>query len=135
MRLTRFRGVDGTIFIIPNGDIRLVGNLSRGWAKAVVDLTFPAPVRRISNGYVPVIAAAAHEVATSPDLLRALHGAADVVGLQSADASTITLRVTLLTVPSERDAVTRALREAALAALAQASLWPAEAEPPATPAA
>ena len=30
MRLTRFRGVDGTIFVIPNGDIRLVGNLSRG---------------------------------------------------------------------------------------------------------
>ena len=30
MRLTRFRGVDGTIYVIPNGDIRLVGNLSRG---------------------------------------------------------------------------------------------------------
>ena len=30
MRLTRFRGADGTIFIIPNGDIRLIGNLSRG---------------------------------------------------------------------------------------------------------
>ena len=41
MRLTRFRGVDGTIYIIPNGDIRLVGNLSRGWARAVVDLTLP----------------------------------------------------------------------------------------------
>ena len=41
MRLTRFRGVDGTIFIIPNGDIRLVGNLSRGWARAIVDLTLP----------------------------------------------------------------------------------------------
>ena len=39
MRLTRFRGVDGTIFVIPNGDIRLVGNLSRGWARAIVDLT------------------------------------------------------------------------------------------------
>ena len=41
MRLTRFRGVDGTIFVIPNGDIRLVGNLSRGWARAIVDLTLP----------------------------------------------------------------------------------------------
>ncbi len=30
MRLTRFRGVDGTMFVIPNGDIRLIGNLSRG---------------------------------------------------------------------------------------------------------
>ncbi len=36
MRVTRFRGVDGTLYVIPNGDIRLVGNLSRGWARAVV---------------------------------------------------------------------------------------------------
>ena len=44
MRLTRFRGVDGTIYAIPNGDIRLVGNLSRGWARAVVDLVLPGIV-------------------------------------------------------------------------------------------
>ena len=41
MRLTRFRGVDGTLYVIPNGDIRLIGNLSRGWARAIVDLTLP----------------------------------------------------------------------------------------------
>ena len=45
MRLTRFRGVDGTIFVIPNGDIRLVGNLSRGWARAIVDFTLPGHER------------------------------------------------------------------------------------------
>ena len=45
MRLTRFRGVDGTIFVIPNGDIRLVGNLSRGWARAIVDFTLPGAER------------------------------------------------------------------------------------------
>jgi hypothetical protein len=39
-------------------------------------------------------------------------------------------------VPSQRDALTRALREAALEALAKAELWPADiAPPPATPAA
>jgi hypothetical protein len=41
----------------------------------------------------------------------------------------------LLTVPSQRDALTRALREATLEALAKAGLWPADVEPPATPAA
>jgi hypothetical protein len=59
-----------------------------------------------------------------------------VVGLQSADASTITVRVMLLTVPSQRDALTRALREATLEALAKAALWPADvAVPPAAPTA
>jgi hypothetical protein len=41
----------------------------------------------------------------------------------------------LLTIPSQRDALTRALRETTLEALAKASLWPAEAGPPAAPAA
>ena len=36
------------------------------------------------------------------------------------------MRVMLLTVPSQRDALTRALREAAIEALAEAALWPAD---------
>ncbi len=135
MRLTRFRGVDGTIFIIPNGDIRLVGNLSRGWARAIVDLTLPGAGAADLEQVRVIIAAAAHEVATSPTFAGHCTEPPTVVGLQSADASTITMRVTLLTVPSQRDALTRALRERALVALAQASLWPAEVDPPATPAA
>ena len=135
MRLTRFRGVDGTIFVIPNGDIRLVGNLSRGWARAIVDLTLPGAGAADLETVRSIIAAAAHEVATSPAFAGHSTEPPTVVGLQSADATTITMRVTLLTVPSHRDALTRALREAALAALARASLWPAAIEPPATPAA
>jgi small-conductance mechanosensitive channel len=135
MRLTRFRGVDGTIFVIPNGDIRLVGNLSRGWARAIVDLTLPGAGAADLETVRGIIATAAHEVATSPAFAGHCTEPPTVVGLQSADATTVTVRVTLLTVPSQRDALTRALREAALVALAQASLWPAEVEPPATPAA
>ena len=40
----------------------------------------------------------------------------------------------LHTVPSQRDALTRALREEAIAALAKADLWPADATPPAASA-
>jgi moderate conductance mechanosensitive channel len=135
MRLTRFRGVDGTIFVIPNGDIRLVGNLSRGWARAIVDLTLPGTGAVDLDTVRGVIATAAHEVATSPAFAGHCTEPPTVVGLQCADASTITMRVTLLTVPSQRDPLTRALREATLAALAKASLWPVGVEPPATPAA
>ena len=38
----------------------------------------------------------------------------------NADATTITVRVTLHTVPSKRDALTRALREEAMGTLARA---------------
>jgi moderate conductance mechanosensitive channel len=134
MRLTRFRAADGTIFVIPNGDIRLIGNLSRGWARAIVDLTLPGAGASDLDTVRSVIAAAAHEVATSPAFAGHCTEPPTVVGVQSADATTITMRVTLLTIPSQRDPLTRALREATLAALAKASYWPAEVEPPATPA-
>jgi small conductance mechanosensitive channel len=135
MRLTRFRGSDGTVFIIPNGDIRLVGNLSRGWARAIVDLTLPGEGAADLDTVRAVIAAAAHEVATSPAFAGHCTEPPVLVGSQCADATTITMRVTLLTIPSQRDPLTRALREATLQALAKASLWPVAVEPPATPAA
>jgi small conductance mechanosensitive channel len=130
MRLTRFRGVDGTMFVIPNGDIRLIGNLSRGWARAIVDLTLPGTSAADLEALRHVIADAAHAVATDPAFAAHCTEPPTVVGLQSADATTITVRVTLLTIPSQRDPLTRALREATLAALARAALWPAAVEPP-----
>ena len=133
MRLTRFRGVDGTMYIIPNGDIRLVGNLSRGWARAVVDLTLPGASAADLETVRRVIEEAAHRVASDPAFAAHCTEPPHLVGLLAADSSTITMRVTLLTVPSHRDALTRALREQAVIALAQAHLWPADATPPAAP--
>ncbi len=133
MRLTRFRAVDGTVYIIPNGDIRLVGNLSRGWARAVVDLTLPGATAADLDAVRRVMEEAAHRVATDPAFAAHCTEPPSLVGLLGADSSTITMRVTLLTVPSHRDALTRALREQAVVALAQAHLWPADVTPPAAP--
>jgi small conductance mechanosensitive channel len=133
MRLTRFRGVDGTIYTIPNGDIRLVGNLSRGWARAVVDLILPGQSAADLDRVRGVIEEAAHAVAARPEFAAHSTEPPTLVGLLSADASTITVRVMLHTVPSQRDALTRALREQSVAALARAGLWPAEVAPPVPP--
>jgi len=133
MRLTRFRGVDGTMYVIPNGDIRLVGNLSRGWARAVVDLTLPGATATDLDSVRHVIGDAAHRVAQRPEFAAHCTEPPNLVGLFAADSSTITMRVTLLTVPSLRDPLTRTLREEAIAALAQAHLWPADVAPPPPP--
>jgi small conductance mechanosensitive channel len=131
MRLTRFRGVDGTLFVIPNGDIRLIGNLSRGWARAVCDLTLPGVAAAELDTVRTVIGNAAHEVAERPEFSGHVTEPPQVVGVFAADAATITMRVMLLTVPSQRDPLTRALREAAIEALARGGLWPADPAPPA----
>jgi small conductance mechanosensitive channel len=136
MRVTRFRGVDGTLYVIPNGDIRLVGNLSRGWARAVVDLSLPGMAAADMDKVREVISETAHEVAQRPEFAAHTTEPPQVVGLFAADATTITMRVMLLTVPSQRDALTRALREAAIVALAKAEMYPADpaSAPPAEPA-
>src|ERR687897_3052583 len=38
LRVTTLRDFDGTLHIIPNGNIQLVSNKSRGWARAIVDV-------------------------------------------------------------------------------------------------
>ena len=119
MRLTRFRGVDGTIYIIPNGDIRLDRQPLTGWAHAVVDLTLPGATAADLDTVRRVIGEAAHRVAADPEFAAHCTEPPSLVGLLAADSSTITMRVTLLTVPSQRDALTRALREQAVTALAQ----------------
>ncbi len=105
MRLTRFRGVDGTVYIVPNGDIRLIGNLSRGWARAVVDLTLPGRVAADLETVGRVVEEAAHRVATSAAFAAHCTEPPRLVGLQAADANTVMLRVMLHTVPSQRDAL------------------------------
>jgi small conductance mechanosensitive channel len=134
MRLTRFRGIDGTLYVIPNGDIRLIGNLSRGWARAVCDLTLPGAAAADLDTVRAVIGDAAHEVAQRPEFAGHATEPPQVVGLLAADSTTITMRVMLLTIPSLRDPLTRALREAAIEALARAELWPADPADPAAPA-
>jgi hypothetical protein len=80
-----------------------------------------------------VIEAAAHRVAAMPEFAGHSTEPPKLVGLLSADATTITVRVMLHTVPSQRDALTRVLREETVAALARADLWPADVAPPTAP--
>ncbi len=131
LRLTRLRSADGGIYFVPNGDVRLVTNTSRGWAHAVVDLTLPGAVAAHLDHVREVVGGAAHRVAQLPAFADHCTEPPDPVQLRDADATTLTLRVMLNTVPSQRDSLTRALREAALADLSAAALWPGD---PAQPA-
>jgi moderate conductance mechanosensitive channel len=44
LRTTKLRGFGGQFFIIPNGEIRSVTNLSRDWIRAVVEVDLPYDV-------------------------------------------------------------------------------------------
>jgi small conductance mechanosensitive channel len=131
MRLTRVRGVDGTIYFIPNGDIRTVGNLSRGRARALVDLMVPGTSAIDLDRVRTVVEEAALRVAARPEFAPHCPDPPTLVGFVAADVSTTTLRLMLHTVPAQRDVVEVALRQEAIGALAAAGLWPGpEVAPP-----
>ena len=134
MRVTRFRALDGTVYVIPNGDIRLIGNQSRGSARAVVDVSLSGAAAVDLESVRRIVEEAATGVAGAPEFAAHCPEPPRLLGVSAADAATVVLRVTLLTVPAQRDALTRALREALIGALAAAGLWPAEVTPPASAA-
>jgi moderate conductance mechanosensitive channel len=132
MRVTRLRGVDGTVYFVPNGDIRLLGNTSRGWARAVVDLVLPGTSGDDVEGVRHLLETSSHEVTQRPEFIEHSTEGPTVVTLINSDAATFTLRITVHTIHSQRDPLTRALREAAIVALVRADKWPGEPTPPVT---
>jgi moderate conductance mechanosensitive channel len=131
LRVTRVRGADGTLWYVPNGEIRKLANTSRGWAKAVVDVPVqPTDAAGLTQAKAQVEAAAKELVSKHP-YDRWVTSAPEIVGITQTDADACTLRVVVATHHGHRDAMERALREAAIAALVGADAWPKGAEAPA----
>jgi small conductance mechanosensitive channel len=125
LRVTRLRAGDGTVYFVANGDIRLLANTSRGWAHAVVDLTLPGSSAAELPQARAAIEQAARRVAHSEEFAAHCSEPPSLVTFVDSTENTLTLRVTLHSVPSQRDALTRALREEAVVELNRAQLWPA----------
>jgi small conductance mechanosensitive channel len=125
MRVTRVRGVDGTTYFIPNGDIRTLGNPSRGWAQAVVDLVLPGASAVELDEVRRLLTEAAHKVTQREEFVEHCTEPPNMVAFLCADAATYTMRVTVHTIPSQRTALTRAITEECTTSLAAAGKWPA----------
>jgi small-conductance mechanosensitive channel len=132
LRVTRVRGMDGTVWFIPNGEIRKVGNSAKDWSRAIVDVTIPADA-----DVDAATAAIADEIAgldQDLDWAEAVLEAPEVLGVESIGTDDITLRVTAKTKPTERARVARELRTRIGARLRREGIVPVR-EPAAAPAA
>ncbi len=134
LRVTSVRAVDGTVYTIANGDIRQLANVSRGRAQAVVDLTLPGSSATDLPCARAVIEEAARRVAGSAQFAGHATEPPVLVTLIASTESTLTLRLTLHTVPGQRDAARRApCARRPIVDLSRAELWPApmtDPEPP-----
>ena len=108
LRVTRLRTLEGELLIIPNGEIRQVTNLSREWARAVVDIPIPTGT---DMDHVNETLTQVGDAAFGDEELQSLLLEPPVImGVQSIGPGYLMVRVTARTLPGKQFAVGRALR-------------------------
>ena len=115
LRVTTVRTADGEVVITPNGQIGQVTNLSRGWARAVLDVPVPASVD--VNKVSELLRRIGDEAYADPELSPLLLDPPAVMGVQSIDMTQFQVRVVARTLPGKQFDVGRALRARIAAAL------------------
>jgi small conductance mechanosensitive channel len=108
LRITRVRSADGELMTVPNGQIVKVVNLSRDWARAVVDVPVPtgADVNRVNE----VLREVGREAFQDPALRRLLLDTPSVMGVESLGLDQVNVRMVARTLPGKQFEVGRDLR-------------------------
>jgi moderate conductance mechanosensitive channel len=105
LRTTVLRGQDGSVYHIPNGEIRVSRNLTHEYSRLVIDISvaYEESVDRVMS----VIADEARSFAADPDWSARIADETSVLGVDEFAESGVTIRVLLTTDPDERWAVKR----------------------------
>jgi small-conductance mechanosensitive channel len=108
LRRTVVRDSRGALVTLANGDIRAVGNLSRDWSQAFVDISVAAeePLDRT----LQALEAASAALRSDSSWSQALVDGPRVLGIQAYGRLGSTLRLQVRTAPTRQDEVSRELR-------------------------
>ena len=108
LRITRMRSPNGEMVTVPNGQIVKVVNLSRDWARAVVDVPVPAgsDVTLVNR----ILRDVGQEAFEDPDLQPLLLDPPSVMGVESLDLEQVEVRMVARTLPGRQFEVGRDLR-------------------------
>jgi moderate conductance mechanosensitive channel len=108
LRVTRIRSVSGEVITTPNGQIVQVTNLSRDWARAVIDVPVPSA---IDVGHVTGILRRVGKEAAEDDGLREMMlDPPSVMGVERIEVDTFSVRMVARTLPGMQFDVGRQLR-------------------------
>jgi moderate conductance mechanosensitive channel len=108
LRVTRVRSPNGEVITVPNGQIVKVVNLSRDWARAVVDVPVPsdADVNRVNE----ILREVGREAFRDPAMRPLLLDPPTVMGVESLGLDEVSVRMVARTLPGKQFEVGRDLR-------------------------
>ena len=121
LRATVLRGLDGTVWHVPNGEIVRVGNRSQLWSVAVVDVVvgYDADVERAGR----ILERDGHSASSSSeDHAGHVLEAPVLLGVESAASEGVLLRLTVKTTPGAQFELQRALLQAVKGAFDEAGI-------------
>jgi moderate conductance mechanosensitive channel len=108
LRVTRIRSVTGEVITTPNGQITQVTNLSRDWARAVIDVPVPAAVE--VSRVTEVLKRVGEEAWNDDRLRKMMLDPPSVMGVERIEVDTFSLRMVARTLPGMQFDVGRELR-------------------------
>lgn len=111
LRVTKIRTSNGTLYFQPNGDIRLVANMSRGWAKAVLEIEVPSEQLDITK---EIISDVVNELTHDEYFAEFCSDPPDPLDTVATGPDTVTVRISIRTVPEQKDILEHKLREETL---------------------
>jgi small conductance mechanosensitive channel len=114
LRATCVRDVDGRLHVVPNGEVRVVSNLTKDWSRALVDVgvAYEEDLDRALRVLAGVAEAFAEDADFGPQLLEP----PQVLGPVSLGDWAITVRVMVKTQPGKQWGIARELQRRILAA-------------------
>ena len=128
LRVTKLRSTEGEMITIPNGLIVKSLNLSKDWARSVVDI--PVPASANLNQVNEVLHGVCQTAMEEDNLRELLLDAPQLMGVESIELDTVNLRMIARTLPGKQFEVGRRLRVLVVAALTRAGIvTPADSPP------
>lgn len=108
LRATKLRTLDGELVVIPNGEIRQVTNLSKDWARAVLDipLSVDADVTRATE----ILRQIADDIVNDEEWAPLILDPPSVMGIQNIGVGFLQVRFVARTLPGKQWDVARELR-------------------------
>jgi moderate conductance mechanosensitive channel len=108
LRRTILRSINGAAIVIPNGEVKVVENLSKGWSRAIIDVSLAPHVddEQVMEILHDVFDNIQEDETLGPKIVEP----PTVIGLTAMSINQLTYRVMIKTVPLEQWTVERALR-------------------------
>lgn len=117
VRITQVRDVNGTLWYVRNGEVLRIGNMSQGWARAIIDLGVPvdADLEVVEHAVLDT----ALTLAKDPKWRTRIVEKPELWGLESIEGDALVVRVVIKARANAKDDVAQELRKRLRTALAE----------------